>query len=885
MLETVVLTAMIGLAIWLYWGKKKRELASLANLENLANGEYLNRSKAERFLSAKPGTYPTGAEYSSEYAVQETPAIYTTSIPLKTLNSINKINENFVEQRLAESKNLFDKLELTEPQRLAIARDEDANLINAGAGSGKTRTILGKVEYLVKQGLAKPAEILVVAYNKKIEQEIEQEIQKIAPGVTVSTFHALGLDIMKKVEGGKVHLSSLAKDDKKLGDFLSQKMRELLKIPQILHLLLNFFSAYRFEGDPEDGLKNKDEYFHKIRYIGMRSLDGKQLKSHQEVQIANWLLLNGIKWEYERDYPYNDSERQHQPDFYLPDYDLWIEHFGIDEHGNTAPWVEKEKYHEHIAWKRKTHEANQTRLVETYSYESKKEGGLPQALEEKLAQYGVQKTSISDLGVDHLVKENFKPTSNFIKLIKQFLSLSRENKFSEQKLAERMRSARDGAFLALFSLFRKGYEKKLKTDNEIDFTDMIVRGLEYVKKGKYKSRYKYILVDEYQDITKVRLDFLLALRKQVEDARLFCVGDDWQSIYQFQGANIDLITRFENYVGAMKRTDLDKTFRYSQKINDFSRIFITQNPAQLKKEINSNTPSKENARPIRIVYHDSAKQQELKKIIDVIASQSQKSENQCFVLGRYNHNKPANWSEITAYASSKNINIEFSTIHRAKGREANWVIVLENKSGLNGDGFPSETQDDPVLRMVRTEEDFSNAEERRLFYVAVTRARKGVFLLTPAGEASDFIQEIDPRTRERANHEPGRSVYEPFVYIEDSAASKILLCPECDGQTIRKTLNKEGGFFYACSHFPLCNGKLLTCENKSCDAAVDLKRFGRTDTYMCECGHESTICPECRRGILVQRDGAKGNFFGCSQFSVSGCHHTKNLPKNLPGKK
>lgn len=875
----VVFFALLIVAIGVPWHlkKKRQEIAVLAN------GEYLNWSKAERILSAPQKNYPMETEYSSEHTIQEAPGIYTTKNrnPKNTVAKkiINKVNENFVEKRLIESKNLFDKLELTEDQRLAVVRDEDTNLINAGAGSGKTRTILSKMEYLIERRLAKPAEILVIVYNKKTQQEIKQKSKNIDPNITVSTFHALGLNVIKKVESDRVTISDFTSDSRKVENFLSQQMRKLLKDPSVFNLLINFFSTHHFEGDPEEGIKTKDEYFRKIRYVGLRSLDGTKLKSHQEVQIANWLILNGIKWEYEKDYPHNDSKKQHKPDFYLPDYDLWIEHFGIDEHGNTSPWVEKEKYNSEIEWKRKTHAANKTQLLETYSYESKNNGGLTQALANKLAQYKVTKTSVSDQDIDRLVAESFKPTSNFIKLVAQFLSLSRENKFSDQKLTQRITSARDGAFLVLFNLFRKSYEKKLKENNDIDFTDMIVRGLEYVKAGKYQSPYQYILVDEYQDITKVRLDFLLALQYQVQDARLFCVGDDWQSIYQFQGANVALITRFEDYVGAMQRTDLNKTFRYSQKINDFSNIFITQNPAQLKKSVHSNIASEEDARPIRIIYHDPKKQRaELERIIDLIARQSHHKKKTCFVLGRYQHNKPDSWQAITKRAKSKGIDMEFSTIHKSKGRESDWVVVAENKSDMEGYSFPSEIQDDPVLRMVKMQrENFPNAEERRLFYVAVTRTRKGVFLLVPDGEASEFIKEIDPRMGKEANHASAQSKYEPFVHVVKKAESKVLVCPECEGQTIRKVQTSADEFFYGCSYFPLCAGKLPTCENENCAAAIDLKGLGRIAMHTCACGHESVICPECRCGILQKRAGKHGKFWGCSQYGSTECQYTKNI--------
>ena len=874
--------------------KKQREFA------DAANGEYLNWSKVKRvFFKAqefgltkeRQDAYPTMDKCLPEYAVQDTPGGYAADAVFPNRNwseednknfvenrdLIDKINELFVEKRLAESKDLFDKHGLTHAQRLAVIRNEDANLINAGAGSGKTRTIVSKVEYLIKRRLAKPAEILVIVYNKKIQREIAEKMKAIESDVVVSTFHALGLGIVKEVEGSPPTLSELATDDKKLSRFLSETMRRILKDLSLLNTQIDLFSRYRFHDNPEEGIKTKDEYFRAIRYVGMDSLDGTVLKSHQEVEIANWLILNGIKWEYEKSYPHTDGKRQHRPDFYLPDYDLWIEHFGVDEHGNTAPWVDRLRYQQEMQWKRDEHRANQTKLVETYSYESRKDGGLPKALDDKLAEYGIKKRPMSDDDIDHLIAKSFKPASGFIKLVRQFLMRYRENKFTMQSLKIRADHDRNRAFLALFDVFRECYEKKLENDDEIDFTDMIVRGLKYLQEEKYQSPFKYILVDEYQDITKVRLEFLLALQQQVEDARLFCVGDDWQSIYRFNGADVSLITHFGNYVDVLKRTDLDKTFRYSQKLNEFSVMFITQNPTQLTKSVESIIESDEQARPVRVVYHPIDEQRiKLHKIIDTIASHSSSTDATCLVLGRYRDDKPRDWHELKQQADSSGVAIEYSTIHQAKGREAEWVVVVENKSDLNGYGFPSKIENDPVLRMLLDQkEKFANAEERRLFYVAVTRARRGVFLLVPAGEASDFIREIDPNAETGIKDEFTQNKYAPFVHAERDTAARILICPECSGQTIQKKSNSDGQFFYACSNYPSCMGRLRSCE--VCDSAIDLKGCA-SGTYTCECGQEFTICPRCGDGVLVQRDGQRGPFLGCSQFSETECKYTKDTP-------
>lgn len=879
LISAVLLLAVVVVVSGAFFLRHKKQKQFARELIRAAGGEYLNWSKAERTL--KQGTYQVASERSSRYAVQEEAGNYAVGVSSKNRSMVNKINEDFVEKRLCQSKDLFDQLGLTTAQRLAVVRDEDANLINAGAGSGKTRTILAKVEYIIERGLAKPEQVLIVVYNRQTAQEIRKKVKAVAPSVTVETFHSLGLKIIKAVAGGNISISNLAEDDRNLGIFLSRKMRELLKIPSMLGRLISFFSNHIFEKNPEHGLQTKDEYFRRVRYIGLRSLNGTLHKSHQEVQIANWLTLNGIKWEYEQRYPHSeDRAKQHKPDFYLPDYDIWIEHFGINEDGTTAPWIPAHEYTEQMEWKRNEHRKHGTTLVETYSYESRKEGGIPRALEEKLSQCGVQKRFVSDEEIDILVRESFKPTSNFIKLVMRFLALSRENKLNAKTLVQRIISARDSAFLAIFNLLRESYEKKLADSDEIDFTDMIVRSSKHVEAGEYRSRYKYILVDEYQDITSVRLELLLAMQKQAPDVRLFCVGDDWQSIYQFQGSNVSLITDFERHFGAAQRTDLDQTFRYSQKISDFSSIFITQNPEQLNKRIVSSIASKAEAKPVRIIYHEEEKQQqELEKIVDIIALQSQGNNQTCFVLARYNHSEPGNWQEIKNYAKAKNVYLKFSTIHKAKGRESDWVVVLDNKSDLSGYSFPSDIEDDPVIRMVRgRDESFPNAEERRLFYVAITRTRRGVFLLSPAGKASEFIKEISPQKKRKAKHNAGQ-LYDSFVHIEKNTSSTALFCPECMGQTIQKMPRKDGGFFYGCSHFPLCEGKLPICPNDDCDAAVDLSEPHQADTHTCECGYMSKICPKCRKGILLPREGRYGNFLGCSQyFGVANCDYTKNTP-------
>jgi len=346
-----IIFAVIPIAVFYYYKRKKRceeverFIAQSEGLEKkltkVANGEYLNRKKAERQLAEIEISCFQDSFFDFIFlnADLQTRAGKAKCL-LESKALIDRINEDFVVKRLVEGKDFFDNLNLTESQRLAVVRDEDANLVNAGAGSGKTRTILGKVSYLLNQEIAEPEEILVVVYNADAQREIEKRLkEEINFGIPVYTLHALGRRIIEKVQGKSPKISGLANDAK---SFLEKTMKDMFECQIQKDLFSQYFSTYLFEGDPEENVEEKIDYFEKKQYVaGLKSLDGKELKSYQEVQIANWLILNGVKWEYEK--PYTFSENYH-PDFYLPDYDLWIEHFSIDKDGNTAPGVSKEKF-------------------------------------------------------------------------------------------------------------------------------------------------------------------------------------------------------------------------------------------------------------------------------------------------------------------------------------------------------------------------------------------------------------------------------------------------------------------------------------------------------------------------------------------------------------
>jgi DNA helicase-4 len=420
------------------------------------------------------------------------------------------------------------------------------------------------------------------------------------------------------------------------------------------------------------------------------------------------------------------------------------------------------------------------------------------------------------------------------------------------------------AFLEIFEPLFEDYQSSLIDSGQIDFNDMIIQATELVKKGDFKSKYKYILVDEFQDISKSRYKFLRSLLDQGKDHSLFCVGDDWQSVYRFTGSDLSIMTGFDRHFGFNEVLFLDETFRYNSSINDFSSNFIMKNQSQYPKEIkakNVDYPA------ISIIWYDDLNLA-IRKTLEQIESIDENPE--VLILGRYNINlyKDLDSTIFEAFSkqtqrtfdnlSSTSINGRFLTIHRSKGEEADYVVLIGLRAGTYG--FPCEIEDDPVLRLVLSDEDqFPNAEERRLFYVAVTRAKKGVFLLADRSSISSFIDE---------------SLEDIDNVIEDGKKPIIQLCPSCGKGFINKNPD-EFENKYACSR-KSCNYQPITCPQ----CKMGFLYIGTEDdsTYFCrDCSFQARICPECREGYLKIHE-KEGRFWGCSNYRRNECRYTESIP-------
>ena len=390
------------------------------------------------------------------------------------------------------------------------------------------------------------------------------------------------------------------------------------------------------------------------------------------------------------------------------------------------------------------HNNEDSDFISLYYYEQQ-EGILLKNLQKELSKRGVRLDRLPDeILLDQFNKSQY--FTLFAQLSSEFLSQYKSNQHNIKDLIRKADGdERTLAFLEIFNWIKDNYTKYLEENNLRDFADMINDGTKALIENNIKTSWKWIIVDEFQDISAGRLRFIQALLHQNPEAKLMVVGDDWQAIYRFAGSDINLVTKFEKYFGKSVEFKLTKSFRFNSQIKELSQKFIQENPIQKKKNIS--VDKKED--PYKNWIHWSAQgltpEKRSEKILEVIKKMKNelKLNGDLLILARYNHNLPKG-PELSQISKIWGENFKFMTVHRAKGQEADFVLLVDLISGVYG--FPAVQSDDPILNLVLAssgpEDLLMHGEERRLFYVAMTRAKQEVHIISDVPNPSIFVDEV-----------------------------------------------------------------------------------------------------------------------------------------------
>jgi len=773
-------------------------------------------------------------------------------------------NVAFVRAEFDRMRTFFDQVEsrpLTEAQRSAVVVDEDRNLVVAAAGSGKTSVIVAKAAHLVHREFCPPSGILMLAFARDAAEEMRDRVNARIPGdagraVTVTTFHALGLSIIGHAEERRPSIAREAEDTLQMAKLVKGAVAGAMSDERFATKMKTWFRSHFAPYKSQLEFKTQGEYLAYIREQEIRSLQGDQVRSYEECEIANFLFLNCIDYEYERKYEHDTTSADrgpYHPDFYVVDAGLYIEHFAVDRKGRAPEFVGGPAYVADMQWKRELHARRQTRLIETFSYE-KSEGRLLDNLREKLIAAGVALRERPWSEVFSLL-EKLGRVDRLTKLVTAFAHHFKSSGLSFTDLRARASAARNAeraaAYVDVFEAIFEQYQSELRDRDEIDFEDMILRATEHVESGRYRSPYSYVLVDEFQDISRSRARLVRALLAQNPAAQLFAVGDDWQSIYRFAGADVSIMREFGEYFGPTARSDLGETFRCADRVCEVATRFVSQNPDQLRKSVTSTRRAPSTRVHVGFAGENGGDAVVREALAAIAQGGGEAERTSVLVLGRYRHSEPRNLAQLRSEFSR--LDMRFMTVHGSKGLEADWVVIVDLQAGRHG--FPSAAQDDPLLDLVLARaEAFDHAEERRLFYVALTRAKQGVYLVATSGRPSGFVTELL------------RDGYDVATF--GNAPKDAPDCPAC---VTAKLALRDGpyGRFWGCENYPLCDYKDDACRR--CCAGLMQRAAGAAQVRCTQCGFEERVCPACGVGRMVNRTGRYGPFIGCSAYPR--CRH------------
>jgi len=711
-------------------------------------------------------------------------------------------NEHFIENELSRCSQYFDTVlayPLDAQQREAVVSLEDNVLVISSAGSGKTMTTVGKVRYLIDVQHVPAEKILLITFTRKAAESLSERLGE--KKLKCRTFHKLALDIIGEATGEKPTITPQ--------DFSVQVYHKLTEEnPAFKAAIADYIIRSRYTMRDQFEYSSMQDYMTDRQKHGIQAffkdMDGRPVfcKSDEESQICDFLGSRGVKFRYEEKYEVNtvDAEyRQYCPDFSIyidmPDGTLkriYLEHFAVNEYGRCPSFFSAEdefNYKQGINWKRQLHQLNGTTLLETSSAGFHR-GDVFENLGKQLLNLGAV---FSKATQQNVARELQRQEENILGMLTAFNFLLKSRDRTMDDIRREVGRGPDAVTINdIVAPFVEAYARMEKENDEIDFTDAIIRATDLCNNG-HRPDYDYILVDEFQDISMDRYRFLQALRRKEPLTKLFCVGDDWQSIYRFAGSDMALFKTFEKYFGYTKKCLMETTYRFGEPAIAESSKFILANPEQAVKNVRSFRDDAETSLDFLATDGREGVVETVKYLADQIPA-----DKEILLLGRYGFDVnifkgtelAVHDGQNGTYVTYGQRKMTFMTVHQSKGLECDYIILLNCNGGTIG--FPSQISDSPVLKYVLSEPDaYAFSEERRVFYVGITRAKKHTWVLydmnNPSPFVKEFVQTLEPEVK------PGAGIPEAE------------LCPKCHCGRIKvikkgRAVNGNPYTTYACSN-------------------------------------------------------------------------------------
>lgn len=681
------------------------------------------------------------------------------------------LEKEYIEKQIEKYHDLFHnygEYPLNRKQQEAVVKNKKYNQVIAAAGTGKTTVLAYRIKYLIEEGI-KPERILAITYSNKAAEEMQVRLKekfKITE-VNVSTIHSFANSIVKEESDYK--LSTIDAND--ITNIVEEGYNKFLNSNQAFReYFYKFLSHHDDEYLNEDDFEEKTEFLAEMSSKKYETLKGEKVKSRAEKAIADFFFLYNIKYQYEKIADWADKSEDkvvYQPDFYLPEYDIYIEHLGVNRKNEVPEWFEltSQEYLAKRNWARGQFKKHNKNLVESFDYDYQ-EGNLESILKNKLKSRGVKfkKRSFEEF-IDSVADVN---SYTLIDDYKKFINTAKINNVKVDQIKNLLtrRFEKQYYFAKSAAMLYQHYEDYLKENRKIDFNDMIYKAASILKENpqKYQQRYDHLLVDEFQDVSLGHIEIIKQFFEGDSDVKLFCVGDDWQSIYSFQGSDPKYFIDFEKYFGRAAKTYLVDNYRCPRSVLDAGNSLIENNKHKIEKKVNANNKA-ETIPKLHILSESNRYKYKVTKytvnlVKEYLAEGNEPEE--IMVICRYDGAAPF-LKEIKEELKNAGISylgkgddyynaedngsipenaVSIFSVHQSKGREADNVILLHMVKDDNF-SFPTVDKENRLIEPVKLNKINHLEEERRLFYVAITRASKNLDILTQFNNMSPFVKEIE----------------------------------------------------------------------------------------------------------------------------------------------
>lgn len=708
-----------------------------------------------------------------------------------------------------------DLSNLNNRQREAVVSEDKRLLVLAGAGSGKTKTLLQKLIYLIEEKSVSPSNILAITFSKNATNEMIDRLiisadetkryenilysrhipkadkdrerflfrrkYKWIDRLTVRTFHSFCYTILKNYG-----VNEFDNKFKIIGDEKRDEEDELSKyvapetVFEVFHKLLieecsdNIYllnlkryildyviDKIHLENYQKKNLPKDGKYF--------TTLDGTKVRSKSEQSIADWLYRHSIKYEYEP--LLNIKDFTFHPDFYIPEANLYIEHVSNKSFSTRNKEEQFEKGNLLLV---KTYEGMTTdSALFNHTLDRIVKNRLPANYHTTVSLSYKEEFNGYHEDVKDFVTQVMRVT-DMIKVENIDVDTALEN--AEKDQHERVRN-----FYELAVPVINKYKQYCINKSYLDFNDLISISASLFQNhpdiaNKYKSKYQYILVDEFQDVNNLQVELIKLLL--TEQTQLFCVGDDWQSIYGFRGSNVGYIIDFAKHFPDAAIIKLNLNYRSTQNIVGASNEVIKHNKFKVEKDIRASKISEHKI----VVFAGNTEEENIQFAVTEVRKFLDQGTSNDDILFLYRRSKM--YSPYFFKFRDEGIRVQNKTIHAAKGLEAKVVFIIGLTEGYGG--FPDIWLEDRIFQVIKkANHDLLLEEERRLFYVAITRAKEKLFLITLKGSESSFLKEI-PDTYTVKTSVPIKSVVEPSIICDNcfSQLEKLFtFCPYCGQKT------------------------------------------------------------------------------------------------------